>query len=206
MTKVNLRLVYFISWYSNNIFENLNVGMRELRKWMSEQKWKWNRSYSTANLNINITTASTASFKYQSATEVRVKQTWVPRCVTVCWWLTGNLLQEVQTGPADPRHADRYSYWCLAVVVSGVGVSAVCVQHLGAQHIIPEGRQVQRGLTIFETSQISVRPSLQEHTAVWVIAFDDGVSEQEAVLNVNVGAVVQEDPYTAGALADDSQL
>lgn len=39
-----------------------------------------------------------------------------------------------------------------------------------------------------------------------MIAFDDSVSEQEAVLDVNVGAVVQEDAHTAGALTDDGQL
>lgn len=120
--------------------------------------------------------------------------------------LTGNLLQEVQAGPADPRHANRYSYGCLAFIVSGVSVGSVCVEHLGAQHIISKGRQVERGLSILKTSQISVCSSLQEHAAVRVIAFDDGVSEQEAVLNVDVGTVVQEDPHTAGALTDDSQL
>lgn len=65
---------------------------------------------------------------------------------------------------------------------------------------------MQGGLAVFEASEVSVRSPLQEHAAVRVIAFDDGVSQQEAVLNVNVGTVVQEDPYTAGALADDGQL
>lgn len=120
--------------------------------------------------------------------------------------LTGNLLQEVQAGPADPRHANWYSYGCLALIVSGVSVGSVCVEHLGAQHIISKGWQVERGLSVLKTSQISVCSSLQEHAAVRVIAFDDGVSEQEAVLNVDVGTVVQEDPHTAGALADNSQL
>lgn len=39
-----------------------------------------------------------------------------------------------------------------------------------------------------------------------MIAFDDCVPQEEAILNVYVGAVVQEDPYAAGALADDGQL
>ena len=133
-----------------------------------------------------------------------VGHAWLTGSVLVI--LTGDLLQEVQTGPADPRHANRYSDRCLALIVSGVGISPVHVQHLSTQHIIPEGWQVQRGLAIFKTSEISVRSSLQEHAAVWVIAFDDCISQQEAILNVNVGAVVKENPYAAGALTDDSQL
>lgn len=120
--------------------------------------------------------------------------------------LTGGFLKEVQTGPADPRHANRNCYWCLALVVPGVGISPVCVEHLGTQHIIPEGREVQGCLAVFKTSQISVSSPLQEHAAVRVISFDNGISQQEAILNVNVGTVVEEDPYATGALADDGQL
>lgn len=53
--------------------------------------------------------------------------------------LTGDLLQEIQTGPADSRHANGHSYWSLTLVVPGVGVSSVRVQQLCTQHIIPEG-------------------------------------------------------------------
>ena len=65
---------------------------------------------------------------------------------------------------------------------------------------------MQRGLPVLQTEQVGVRAPLQEHAAVRVVSFDDGVAQQEAVLDVDVGAVVQEDPNTAGALADDGQL
>ena len=65
---------------------------------------------------------------------------------------------------------------------------------------------MQGSLAIFKTPQVCVRSPLQEHAAVRVIAFDDGIPQQEAILNVNVGTVVQEDPYATGALTDDGQL
>lgn len=125
---------------------------------------------------------------------------------TVCVRLTRDLLQEVQARPADPRHANGQSYRCLALIVPGVGVSSVRVEHLCAQHIIPQSWEVQRCLTVLQTSQISVCSPLEEHAAVGVIAFDDSVAEQEAILDVNVGAVVQENAHAAGALTDDGQL
>lgn len=39
-----------------------------------------------------------------------------------------------------------------------------------------------------------------------MVALDDGVPQQEAVLNVDVGAVVQEDFHAARPLPDDGEL
>lgn len=65
---------------------------------------------------------------------------------------------------------------------------------------------MQRRLAVLQPAQVSVRSALQEHAAVRVVALNDGVTQQEAVLNVYVGAVVQQDAHAAGALADDGQL
>lgn len=39
-----------------------------------------------------------------------------------------------------------------------------------------------------------------------MIAFDHSIAQQESVLNVDVGVVVQEDFHAAGPLPDDGQL
>lgn len=65
---------------------------------------------------------------------------------------------------------------------------------------------MQRRLAVLQPPQVGVGPPLQEHATVRVVALDDGVAQQEAVLDVDVGAVVQEDAHAAGALADDGQL
>lgn len=39
-----------------------------------------------------------------------------------------------------------------------------------------------------------------------MVALDDGISQQEAILNVDVGAVVQEDLHAARPLPDDGEL
>lgn len=65
---------------------------------------------------------------------------------------------------------------------------------------------MQGSLAVLKATKICVRSPLQEHATVRVIAFDDSVSQKESILNVNVGAMVQQDPDTAGALTDDGQL
>lgn len=65
---------------------------------------------------------------------------------------------------------------------------------------------MQRSLPVLEATQVSVRTPLQEHTTVGMIPLDDGVAQQEAILNVDIGAVVQQDSHAAGALADDGEL
>lgn len=65
---------------------------------------------------------------------------------------------------------------------------------------------MQRRLAVLQPPQVGVGPPLQEHATVRVVALDDGVAQQEAVLDVDVGAVVQEDAHATGALADDGQL
>lgn len=65
---------------------------------------------------------------------------------------------------------------------------------------------MQRSLSVFQAPQVCVCPSLKEHAAVRVIAFDHSIAQQESVLNVDVGVVVQEDFHAAGSLPDDGKL
>lgn len=65
---------------------------------------------------------------------------------------------------------------------------------------------MQGRLAVLQPPQVGVCPPLQEHAAVRVVALDDGVAQQEAVLDVDVGAVVQQDAHATGALANDGQL
>lgn len=119
---------------------------------------------------------------------------------------TCDLLQEIQTGSTDARHADGNGHRGLALVVPCVRIGSVRVQHLSAQHIVSEGRQVQRRLSVLQPAQVSVRSPLQEHATVRVVALNDGVTQQEAVLNVYVGVVIEQNANAAGALTDNRQL
>lgn len=65
---------------------------------------------------------------------------------------------------------------------------------------------MQRRLPILQAAQVGVSPSLEEHAAIWVVAFDHSVAQQEAILDVNVSVVVQKDFHAAGALPDNGQL
>ena len=65
---------------------------------------------------------------------------------------------------------------------------------------------MQRRLAILQAAEVGVGAALQEHAAVGVVALDDSIAQQETVLDVDVGAVVQQDAHAAGALADDGQL
>lgn len=65
---------------------------------------------------------------------------------------------------------------------------------------------MQGSLSVFQAPQVGVCSPLQEHSAVGVVALDHSVAQQEAVLDVDVGVVVQEDLHTARPLPDDGEL
>lgn len=65
---------------------------------------------------------------------------------------------------------------------------------------------MQRGLPVLQAPQVCVGPPLEEHAAVRVVALDDSVAQQEPVLDVDVGTVVQEDLHAARPLSDDGEL